>query len=132
MPPFHPVASSAATRAVGTRKTIAGIRYSMMLPRPYVAIAGSERRLATTTRVRRASCPTPRMATAGLDTRVDAEVRGDDAVAEVGFGVEPVFEADIVGSVVEGRLGVVRRHRRPQCVEICDLGLDRLQQLGGK
>ncbi len=57
-PPFQPVASSAATSAVGTRKRMAGTMKSVTEPSPYDAIAGSERSDATTTTVSIASCTT--------------------------------------------------------------------------
>ena len=47
MPPFQPLASSAATSAVGTRKTTAGMTKSIIDARPYGAMAGSPRMLAT-------------------------------------------------------------------------------------
>src|SRR6185295_18767804 len=46
-PPVHPDASSAATSDCGSRKMIAGTRYRNTHVRPYTAIVGALRRLAT-------------------------------------------------------------------------------------
>jgi len=46
-PPDQPEASSADTRAVGMRNTMAGSTYRNTPARPYTAMVGAGRRLAT-------------------------------------------------------------------------------------
>src|SRR5688572_23089620 len=47
MPPSHPDASSAETKEVGSRNTTAGTRYKNTHAKPYTAMVGAARRLAT-------------------------------------------------------------------------------------
>jgi hypothetical protein len=91
MPPSHPEASSADTSEVGNKNTIAGSRHKNTQARPYTAIVGAARKLATELVVTIAN------ATHEIHWALAARVRADGTTSSAGT---PAVLMTILGALL--------------------------------